>query len=904
MGDEPNNSTTKSGRRRTNLVYVIGGGIAGLTAAHELIERGFRVHVFEKLARPFDESDCEVGGLSRTQWSSEVSTLEEPFGFRRAASLMGSVPRLGEILVHDIPFEQGSFALSAASIGLIDQMTTDLKQASDAWLASIAPLRPSLGITVEGYAPEGETPVTSSAPADALRILDDLRAKGLPLPPMTVEEWSALMDRPGDSPARRLSRYRAFFVGAVTTAMLDKKGARDQFDGFFPVGLGDVPRSFPDEPLQGQVVRLRLGEMIMPGEHGYRYFPAFYRHVMDTMRRIPLFESSVPPRPRLVREVLEAVGLLDVMFKSRTLNPDQALDLLIRTSNLAESPRTVFDNLVPTYQFAIATGDGAPPIPISRVLPSSFAAVRRLLSTAFTRLGMNARDMLRFQLKLLTFLTSCRSRRQGYERLTWAEFIGADRCSERFQALIERWPQALVGVRASLADARTIGTVTAQLLLDQSSTTGYRDGTLNGPTTRAFLDPWRRYLEARGVHFWRGEARGLALEEGKLKPTLEWKPRRTPGADELLPPPEPLMNGYVVLALPPLEAKRLVTQLWASCDADAKAAFPRSLLPLLRWPLPPAGAHGGLRVEKAAPSGTLRHYSGIQFYLGSDLGPAQGHIYVASSDWRLSAISQVQFWQQRLLQGQDSGRTSESYYSILSVDIGDWHAPSARLAGRCAAECTRQELAEEVWRQIEEGLAHDGWMPPRPFAFHVDDDMLYEDSGPGAGERPVENLSPYPVNLAGDWDNHPGSVEGYAYEMFEGLVLAGSYVKTRTRLTTMESANESARRAVNAILDDYAANSETLNARVPARCQLWDPEDYEIDDLGILKEIDAKLMEQGLPHMFEILDVEKLLDGDLGALDPAAVLDAILGSSSPSARAFAAAGAPIRLIRALLEALF
>jgi hypothetical protein len=627
------------------------------------------------------------------------------------------------------------------------------------------------------------------------------------------------------------------------------------------------------------VVRLRVSDTLVPGEHGYRYFPAFYRHVMDTMKRIPLFDAATPPRARRAREVLD-VGA----WEGGPPNPDVVLDQLIRVSNLAESPRTVFDNLVPTYQFVIANGDGKRPIPISRVLPRSLAAIKKVVSTAFTRLGVSLGDMLRFQTRLFVFLTSCEQRREGYEGVTWAQFIHADRCSEQFQDLVERWPQALVGLRANLADARTIGAITVQLLLDEASGTGYRDGTLNGPTTRAWLDPWRRYLEARKVSFWRNELHGLSLEGGALKLDLDDGP--------------PFFSpDYVVLAVPPLEAKRLVTQLWESCGPEAKASFPRSLLPLLGWPLPRPGARGGVVVDRVAPAGTLRHYSGIQLYFRADLGPAQGHIYLARSEWRLSAISQVQFWQQTLLpQDPAVGGGGGDYISILSVDIGDWHAPVEHLGGRSAAECTRDELAAEVWRQVREGLAHGGWTPPRPFAYHVDDDMLYE--GSAKTERPVENLSPYAVNLAGDWDNHPGSVERDAYEMFKGLVLAGSYVKTRTRLTTMESANESARRAVNAILDDFGKSHPD---RVADRCELWDPEKNEVDDLGIFKEIDARLMEQGLPHMLEILDVEKLLDGQLDLPDPAAILDALLASTGPSP--LAAAGIPIRLLRAVLATL-
>ncbi|MET0385481.1 MAG: FAD-dependent oxidoreductase, partial [Polyangiales bacterium] len=37
-----------SGAMMREKVIVVGGGIAGLTAAHELAERGFDVHVYER----------------------------------------------------------------------------------------------------------------------------------------------------------------------------------------------------------------------------------------------------------------------------------------------------------------------------------------------------------------------------------------------------------------------------------------------------------------------------------------------------------------------------------------------------------------------------------------------------------------------------------------------------------------------------------------------------------------------------------------------------------------------------------------------------------------------------------------------------------------------------------------
>src|SRR5690242_9125245 len=52
----------------TPIVTIFGAGIAGLSAAHELIERGFRVRVVERVASEDREYEAEVGGLARNQF--------------------------------------------------------------------------------------------------------------------------------------------------------------------------------------------------------------------------------------------------------------------------------------------------------------------------------------------------------------------------------------------------------------------------------------------------------------------------------------------------------------------------------------------------------------------------------------------------------------------------------------------------------------------------------------------------------------------------------------------------------------------------------------------------------------------------------------------------------------------
>jgi glycine/D-amino acid oxidase-like deaminating enzyme len=63
--------------QRQPKVTIFGAGIAGLTAAHELIERGFEVHVIEKQPSPTEEYACQVGGMAANQLSRVKIDLED-----------------------------------------------------------------------------------------------------------------------------------------------------------------------------------------------------------------------------------------------------------------------------------------------------------------------------------------------------------------------------------------------------------------------------------------------------------------------------------------------------------------------------------------------------------------------------------------------------------------------------------------------------------------------------------------------------------------------------------------------------------------------------------------------------------------------------------------------------------
>ncbi|MGO4758192.1 FAD-dependent oxidoreductase, partial [Streptomyces sp. 2MCAF27] len=74
------------------------------------------------------------------------------------------------------------------------------------------------------------------------------------------------------------------------------------------------------------------------------------------------------------------------------------------------------------------------------------------------------------------------------------------------------------------------------------------------------------------------------------------------------------------------------------------------------------------------------------------------------------------------------------------------------------------------------------------------------------------------------------------------LFLAGDYVATDMDLATMEGANESARRAVNALLDAEGSSAP--------RCAIWTL--YQPPELEPLRRVDETRYRLGLPNAFDL----------------------------------------------------
>ncbi|WP_107653724.1 hydroxysqualene dehydroxylase [Nocardia suismassiliense] len=496
------------------------------------------------------------------------------------------------------------------------------------------------------------------------------------------------------------------------------------------------------------------GRPELPGEHGFRFFPGFYQHVPDTMRRIPF----------------------------------------------ADNPNGVWNNLVavPEARFARRDGDDfrLPLGPRARMAfnPDSF---RETLGAALaTTLKMPGSEGVYFANRLLVFNSSCDARRLGqWEHTSWRDYVGGHERSHEFRALLSRTlTSIMVAAKEDVASVRTIGNMGEQFLGNPAEigNDGGLDRVLNGPTNAVWIDPWLQRMRELGVQFELGaEVRGLEVRDRRIAAARivdRNGTQRTIDAD------------YFVVAVPAEQARAL----WSP---DVLAVRP----------------------ELAAMDRLFSDWmNGIQFYLRTPSDISRGHTAYIDAPWALTSINQNQVWARKFSEFGDG-----TVQDCLSVDISDWNTPGI-LFGKPAKECTHEEIAREVWAQL---------------TAHLDDrgDLLREADlhswflDPGITWQPDQrrntNADPLLINTAGSWEFRPEP-----HGALENLFLAGDYVRTNVDLATMEGANESARAAVNALLDVAGSNAE--------RCRMFTL--YRATELEPLRRIDADRYAAGQPNMFDL----------------------------------------------------
>ena len=200
------------------------------------------------------------------------------------------------------------------------------------------------------------------------------------------------------------------------------------------------------------------GRADLPAEHGFRFFPSFYRHVIDTMSRIPSGHTKASDH------LVEATR----MMLARANHQPEIIGPTSAPTNL--------DDLRVTVKFAWDYGVG---------------------------LGIPPQEMAIYLERLLALLCSCEERRlDEIEKQSWWDFITADQRSPAFQKyLADGMTRALVAAQAHQMSARTGGLVSIRLLRSLARAGHSVDRVLDGPTSEVWIEPWVTHLTTKGVDF-------------------------------------------------------------------------------------------------------------------------------------------------------------------------------------------------------------------------------------------------------------------------------------------------------------------------------------------------------------------------------------------------------------------
>lgn len=724
------------------IITIFGGGVAGLSTAHELIERGFTVQLVEEAESKFEENECEIGGLAANQLSRVPASIKElhPKFLEEEEEGEGEGEAGNGAEEDENAWQREPYSNAEKScLKTLRRMPLSEAQRRFPILETLQFDRdPGSDIADSGYTPGPLEPDEDKIPADwqdywdCFGVLNKAKVELIlnklvdayghysaihrqKIVSLGNPEW---MDFASDANSEMALREILFiritgytdsddtaknnriqaleWAEAVKTALIAKNelqaepfkiprlahrietkaqgSANPKFDQSTPFGRRLSNR-----------VEIEIVEQTIPGEHGFRFFPSFYRHLFDIMRRTPLLDRHG-----------FATG------------------------------KSAFQQLVATPGAMLAINDGRPPIQVTLRRVHSVRQIQEALDVFMDRLGFQHKDLLGLQYFTARYLTSCSLRRQKEgEPNNFVEYIGGrDKYSDAAMKFVNNAPRALAAMSATESDARTQLDVYIQLMAMAPDQSEVADMTLNGPTNLAWLDHWKRYLKVQGVRFFKGKLNALELDDSDaFLPKVEGPDKtRVPRSEDpyikYLDPEHHKRRAHkFVLAVSYQKASDLVA------DAYKKAMSKRlpfhgpfrqllefdlqserrneagDLLPIARDP------------NTGAPLGAypLRTISGIQYFFSNMYRFGTGNLYLPDSPWGLTSISQFAYWQDRI---QPVGQ----FLGQISVDIGQWHdfypektqeranGTELKPPGSVAWNSSLTEIVHKTWDQMKDSL--------------------------------------------------------------------------------------------------------------------------------------------------------------------------------------------------------
>lgn len=338
-------------------------------------------------------------------------------------------------------------------------------------------------------------------------------------------------------------------------------------------------------------------DLYLPGEHGFRFFPGFYQHLFETLKKIPVEKGS---------------------------------------------SKTCFDNLVATETVQILQ-TGKFPVTLPMHFPSSLQDVVQIfMSFLIVSKELTKEEVEFFAARIWQLMTSCQARFENeYEQISWWEYTQADKFSDDYKKLfVEGLTRSLVAAKAKKASTRTVGSIFLQLLytmigVNKSAT----DSVLNGPTNEAWLTPWYNYLIDLGVTYNKGMmVSSINMESAQVNSSIASVTLTNVTTGESIQD----TADYYLLAVPVEVAAQLINE--DMLGADASLANIITLAPNVEWMNgiqfylnKPFDMHKGHTIYSDS-KWALTSISQAQFwpsysFEGRYNGKVQGILSVDISDW-------------------------------------------------------------------------------------------------------------------------------------------------------------------------------------------------------------------------------------------------------------------------------
>lgn len=408
----------------------------------------------------------------------------------------------------------------------------------------------------------------------------------------------------------------------------------------------------------------RDGSGAWPGEHGFRFFPNFYRGIVDTLSHVQISAAQA---------------------ERRHLKPE-----LIG--------QTVRQLIKGAPEAGLAVGV-ARPIRRATALDSLPATVRTLLAAMPITVG----DAAAFTLELMRFLTACDARTLArWEPRTLNDLVAANNFSPAMRTFLNSL-RALSAMRADRGSLRTLLFTAIQMLADFDTQYDVDDGLLPGPTDYLMLEPWeeelRRLLGADRIHFGH-KVTGLefrpkvaGIQAGLARVQLNGGARTI----------EASSTELVILAVPYEVAYPLLL---------AAPNLPDALTSIREVPQQVDNLGAG-----AEPM------VGIQYWLKREVPVLRGHVVYPRVDWAMTSVSQGQFWKQTFDRPLADVFQAPGLRDVLSVIVSAWERVAPRI-GKAPMHCSADELAREAFAQVADELGGViDWSDV--IDYHVDSDIQF-----------------------------------------------------------------------------------------------------------------------------------------------------------------------------------